>query len=131
MKRHLRARGRKRPVNAEGILSQVREEFSRKRDELGSAQAAADAIDVSVKSFYNYLHCKTVPDLKVLMKAAQEWEIVWRDVDLTEIMRRQNIKTAEQLSFHFLESVREEDVEVVRVDREGSNLLKLNLKIHF
>jgi hypothetical protein len=125
-----RGRGRRRPADAELILSQVKREFKKKKDDLGIEEAARQ-LEVCPASFYNYLNGKTVPDLAVLRRASEEWHITWKHMDFSEIMRKQNIRSPEQLAFEFLDAVREEDIEVVKVGREGVNLLRVALKIRF
>lgn len=123
-------RGRKRPPDAERIISQVKEEFKKKKDKLGAAQAARE-IGVGLASFYNYINGKTVPDLEVLRRANEKWGIAWEYIDFSEVMRRQKVQSVEQLAFKFLEAVREEDIEIIKVGREGNNLLRVALKIRF
>jgi hypothetical protein len=108
-----RERGRKRPADAELILAQVKKEFGNKMDELGAKRAAVE-LNVCLASFYNYVNGKTLPDLEVLRRANTKWAITWKHMVLG-----------------FLRAVREEDVEVVRVGREGTNLLKVALTIRF
>jgi hypothetical protein len=126
----MKGRGRRRPVDAQLILDQVKREFGKKRDKLGAERAARE-LDVCLASFYNYVNGKTLPDLEVLRKAHVEWGIVWRYMDFSEIMRKQRVESAEQLVLGFLQAVREEDVEVIKVGREGGNLLKVALTIRF
>jgi hypothetical protein len=123
-------RGRKRPPDAERIISQVKEEFKKKKDKLGAARAARE-IGVGLASFYNYINGKTVPDLEVLRRANEKWGIVWEYIDFSEVLRRQKVQSVEQLAFKFLAAVREEDIEVINVGREGNNLLRVALKIRF
>ena len=125
-----RDRGRKRPADAELILAQVKQEFGKKKDELGAKRAAVE-LDVGLASFYNYVKGKTLPDLEVLRRANTKWAVTWKHMDLSEIMRKEKVQSAEQLVLGFLRAVREEDVEVVKVGREGSNLLKVALTIRF
>ena len=125
-----RERGRKRPADAELILAQVKKEFGNKMDELGAKRAAVE-LNVCLASFYNYVNGKTLPDLEVLRRANTKWAITWKHMDLSEIMRKERVHSAEQLVLGFLRAVREEDVEVVRVGREGTNLLKVALTIRF
>jgi transcriptional regulator with XRE-family HTH domain len=125
-----KGRGRKRPAGADLIIAQVRAEFEKKREALGATEAARQ-LGVSQQSFYNYLLGKTLPDLGVLWTASQKWDITWKYMDLSEIMRKRNISTPEQLTFEFLEGVHEDDIEVVSVGREGVSQLRVALKIRF
>lgn len=123
-------RGRKRPPDAELILAQVKREFASKKKELGSVEAAAKELEVSVPSFYNYLNGKTVPDLEVLRKAADRWRIKWKHIDFTEVMRKRRVSTEQQMAFEFLDAVQVNDVEIMQVDRHGSEL-RMAVKIRF
>ena len=122
--------GRKRPADAELILVQVKDEFTKKKQQLG-ARKAAEEIDVSLASFYNYAKGKTLPDLDVLRKANAKWGIKWKHIDFSEIMQKQNVRSEKQLGLIFLDAVHEKDIEVVKVRREGTNLLQVALKIRF
>jgi hypothetical protein len=122
--------GRRRPADAKLILAQVKREFKAKWDELG-AKEAAEELGVGLASFYNYANGKTLPDLDVLRKASKKWEIKWQYMDLAAIMKRQNVTTPKQLVFGFLNAVQAKDVEVVEVDRKGSNLLRVEFRIRF
>jgi hypothetical protein len=108
----------------------MKREFGKKRDKLGAERAARE-LGVCLASFYNYVNGKTLPDLEVLRNAHVEWGIVWRYMDFSEIMRKQKVESAEQLVLGFLQAVREEDIEIIKVDREGANLLKVALTIRF
>jgi transcriptional regulator with XRE-family HTH domain len=128
--RNPRNGGRKRPPDAELIIEQVRKEFKTKKKELGATEAARQ-IGVRRASFYNYLKGKTVPDLEVLRRAHEEWDIEWKHIDFSEVMKRQQVRTVKQLAFEFLDAVREDDIQVIKVAREGNNLLRVALKIRF
>ena len=77
--------GRKRPADAELLLSQVKEIFEKKKTELG-AEKAAKQIDVCLASFYNYANGKTLPDFEVLRRAQHEWGVKWTYIDTSEIL---------------------------------------------
>lgn len=123
-------RGRRRPADAEFLISQVKKEFDKKLRELGAKQASR-ALGVSRASFYNYVKGKTLPDMEVLQKAVQNWGIKWKYLDPSEILHRSKPKSPEQLFFSFLKGVREEDIEVVDVKPNGRSDLQVVLNIRF
>jgi transcriptional regulator with XRE-family HTH domain len=126
-------RGRKRPADAELLLSQVKEEFGKKRVELGSVKKAAAKIGVKPSSFYKYLKGETVPDMQVLRNATNEWGIKWKYLDPSEILskRKRKVRSAKQFVFTFLEAMREQDIEIVRVGPQRHNILQVTLNIRF
>jgi hypothetical protein len=124
-------RGRKRPADAELILSQVKKEFAKKKDELGSVKKAAAELGVKPSSFYKYLRGNTVPDMQVLRNATNEWGIKWQYLDPSEILPRKNVKSPQQFVFAFLQALQEQDIEVVRVGPKKHNVLQVTLNIRF
>lgn len=125
-----RRRGRKRPADAEFIIRQVRKAFGKKKDELGAKEAARQ-LGVGRASFYNYVNGKTLPDMEVLRRAHERWEITLEHIDFSELITKQEVHSVKQLAFEFLDAVREEDIEIIKVAREGNNLLRVALKIRF
>lgn len=123
-------RGRKRPPDADSIIGRLADICAKKKDELGAKKAARE-LQVSLASFYNYIKKKTVPDFEVLRRAHEKWGVTWEHVDFSEIVKKQEVRSVKQLAFEFLDSVREEDIEIIKVSREGSNLLRVALKIRF
>jgi hypothetical protein len=122
--------GRKRPADAELLLSQVKEVFKKKKDDLG-AEKAAKQIDVGLASFYNYVNGKTLPDFEVLRRVHEKWGIKWRYIDISEILPIRKVRTPEQAVFSFLNALHEEDVEVSEVGAEGGTVLHIRLKVRF
>jgi hypothetical protein len=125
-----RTPGRKRPADAELLISQVKEVFKAKKDELG-AEKAAKQVDVGLASFYNYVKGKTLPDFEVLRRAHHRWGTKWRYIDTTEILPIRKVRTAEQAVFSFLQAVQEDDVEISQVGTEGETVLHIKLKVRF
>jgi hypothetical protein len=123
--------GRKRPADAALLLSQVKAEFKRKMDELGSARKAAKQIDVGMASFYNYVKGKTLPDFEVLRRAHERWGIKWQYIDTSEILPIRKVRTPEQAVFSFLKALHEDDVEISEVGAEGETVLHIRLKVRF
>jgi transcriptional regulator with XRE-family HTH domain len=124
-------RGRKRPADAELLLSQVKEEFEKKRGELKSVKKAAEQLGVKPSSFYKYLKGQTVPDMQVLSNATKKWGIKWKYLDPSEIFPKQKVRSPQQFVFAFLDALHEEDVEVVRVGPKKNNILQVTLNIRF
>jgi hypothetical protein len=122
--------GRKRPPDAELLLSQVREVFKKKKEELG-AKRAAKQVDVGLASFYNYVNGKTLPDFEVLRRVHENWGTKWRYIDTAEILPIRKVRTPEQAVFTFLKALGEEDVEVCQVGTEGETVLHIKLKVSF
>jgi hypothetical protein len=122
--------GRKRPADAELLLSQVREVFEKKKDELG-AEKAAKQIDVGLASFYNYAKGKTLPDFEVLRRVHEKWGVKWRYIDTSEILPIRKVRTPEQAVFSFLKAIDEDDVEISQVGTEGETILHIKLKVRF
>jgi hypothetical protein len=110
------------------LLKQVSEAFRAKKDELGAARAAKE-LDVCLSSFYKYLKKENVPDMDVLRAATEKWNIKWKHLDPSEVLRPRNVETAEQLVFSFLNAMTEEDIEVVEVGPDGRSVLQVVLKI--
>lgn len=123
--------GRKRPADAELLLSQVKEEFGKKRAELRSVKEAAAELGVKPSSFYNYLKGKTVPDMQVLRTATEKWGIKWKYLDPSEILPRQNMRSPKQFVFAFLDALQQQDVEVIKIGPKGQSILQVTLNIRF
>jgi transcriptional regulator with XRE-family HTH domain len=123
--------GRRRPADAELLLSQVKEHFQRKRNELGSATKAAKQIGVCPASFYKYLNGETLPDFEVLRRAHNEWGIKWLYIDTSEVLPIRKVRTPEQTVFSFLKALHEDDVEISQVGTEGETILHIKLKVRF
>jgi hypothetical protein len=123
----LRRRGRKRPADAELLLSQVSEVFTAKKEELGIERARKD-VNVCLSSFYKYMKGQNVPDIDVLRTATDKWGTKWKHLDPYEILRRRKVDTAKQLVFSFLSAMKEDDIEVVEVEPDGT-VLQIVLKI--
>ena len=100
----MRKKGRKRPADAEFLLEQVKEKFEAKKEELGAARAAKE-LGVCLASFYKYLKKENVPDMRVLQAAAKVWNIKWKHLDPSEVLRPRKVETSEQLVFSFLEAM--------------------------
>ena len=122
--------GRKRPPDAEFLLSQIKDVFKKKKDELG-AERAAKQLNVCLASFYKYVNGTNLPDMKVLRNAEEKWGIKWKYLDASEVLKIQKVRTPEQLVFSFLDALHEEDVEVVEVGPVGKSVLRVMLKIRF
>jgi hypothetical protein len=124
-------RGRKRPADAELLLSQVRREFTKKKTDLGSVKKAAAQIGAKPSSFYKYLLGKTVPDMQVLRNASKEWGIKWQYLDPSEILLKDNVRTPKQFVFTFLKALDVQDFKVVRIGPKRANVLQVTLNIRF
>jgi hypothetical protein len=67
----------------------------------------------------------------VLRAATENWGTKWTYLDPREIIRQKKLKSPEQLVLSFLDSVREDDIEIVEVASEGKGMLQVSLKIRF
>jgi hypothetical protein len=126
----LRRRGRKRPAEAEFLLKQVAEVFTSKKKVPG-ARLAAKELGICLASFYKYADGINIPDMDVLRAAKEKWGIKWTYLDPSEIIRVTKTKSPEQLVLSFLNSIREDDIEIVEVTPEGKSILQISLKIRF
>jgi hypothetical protein len=122
--------GRKRPADAELLISQVRDAFGRQKQKLG-AKKAAEELGVCLASFYKYIKGETLPDFEVLKRAQLEWGVKWQYMDTSEILPIRKVRTPEQFVFSFLKALHEDDVEISEVGAEGETVLHIRLKVRF
>jgi len=127
----LKKRGPKHTYAEKQLMKQVAEVFSRKWQEFGTVKAAAKALGVNPKSFYKYAHGTDLPRVEVLMAAQKKWGIEWGLIDASVSFKKLNPKTQQQLLLPFIQSIREEDVEVMEVITGGDSSLRVNLRIRF
>ena len=124
-------KGRKRPADAELLLKQVAEVFSKKKEELGGARKAARQLGVCLSSFYKYAAGINIPDMDVLRAAKEKWGVRWTYLDPSEVIRSSRVKSAEQLVLAFLSAVRQQDIKILEVTPEGRGILQISLEIRF
>jgi hypothetical protein len=124
------SRGKRKP-GEERLLKQVKEVFSKKREERGGAKRAAKELNICLASFYKYAAGTDLPRTEVLRDANKKWGIKWDLIDISEVIKTQSIRTPEQLEFSFLHALREEDVEIIRIGPVGQTMLEVKLRIHF
>lgn len=127
----MKKRGPKHTYAEKELLKQVAEVFSKKWAELGTATKAAKELGVNPKSFYKYANGDDLPRVEVLMAAQEKWKIKWDLMGSSVLFRRTKAKAPEQLLLPLIQSVREEDVEVIEVVTDGDSSLRVKLKIHF
>lgn len=126
----MKTRGRKHTPGEKELLQQVAEVFTKKKQELG-AKGAAKELNISVASFYNYAAGTDLPRMEVLRDAQEKWGVKWTRVDPSEVLRTRKVRSPEQYVLSFLDALREEDVEVAKIGPEGTNALKVTLRIRF
>jgi transcriptional regulator with XRE-family HTH domain len=105
----------------------------RKRKRWNVKTAAAE-LGVSTASFYLYRKKKDLPRFEVLQKAHDLWGITFEHLNVAPGKRRSSWRrtgTNSQLVLPFLETVREEDVEVVQVSARKPSSMEVTLKIRF
>jgi hypothetical protein len=112
------------------LMAQVASEFEKKKKELGAKQAATD-LGVSIPSFYNYVAGTDLPRMEVLRKAHKKWRIQWKHIDSSQFVLTMKLASPEQYALPFLDAVQEKDVRVAKIEREGTNVLRIALKIRF
>jgi hypothetical protein len=122
-------RGAKHTFAEKQLMRQVADVFSQKKQNPG-AKTAAKQLGVSLPSFYNYANGTDLPRIEVLRDAQEKWGITWMLLDPSEILRSRKFTSANQLSLP-LDSIREQDVEVVEVHPKKSNVLRITLNIRF
>jgi hypothetical protein len=122
--------GRRHTYAEKLLMGQVAVEFTKRKKEK-SAKKAARELGVSVPSFYNYVAWTDLPRMEVLAKAQRKWGIRWKNFDLSQFTLTIKTKPPEQYTLPFLDAIREKDIEVFSVVREGENVLRVALKIHF
>ena len=123
-------RGRKHSPGEKQLLAQVAKVFTARKERFG-AKRSAQELNISLASFYNYAAGKDLPRMEVLRDAQKAWRVRWDLIDPSEVLLTRKANSAEQLVFSFLESLRKENVEVVRIGPEGETVLQVTLKIRF
>lgn len=124
-------RGRKRPADAEFLLKQVAEVFSKRKNEPGGAKKAAKELGICLASFYKYANGLNVPDMDVLKAAKDRWGVKWTYLDPSEIIRPSKVKSPQQLVLSFLNAISEDDIEIIEVEPGDKSTLRISLKIRF
>lgn len=113
------------------LMKQVATVFSARKHEKGGARRAARELKISLASFYNYAGGKDLPRMEVLRDAQELWDIKWDLINPAEILRTREVQDVEQLVLAFLDSVRQKDVTVAKIERGGKNTLRVALEIRF
>jgi len=111
-------------------MAQVAREFQKQKEKLGAREAARQ-LRVPLSCFYKYAAGEDLPRMEVLRDAQKEWGIKWEHLDPSEILRMRSARSAEQLMFSFIDAVREENVEVLRIRPDGASALRVILRIQF
>ena len=113
------------------LMQQVATVFTKKWSELGTVTKAAKELGINPKSFYKYAHGDDLPRVEVLMAAQEKWKIKWDLEGSSVLFRKVKPKVSEQLLLPLIQSVREEDVEVIEVVTGSDSSLRVKLKIRF
>jgi hypothetical protein len=111
------------------LMKQVAAVFTKKKKDPGAAIAARE-LNVSLASFYNYANGVDLPRLEILKAAQEKWSIEWELLDPSAILKARKLNRAEQLPLP-LDSIRAEDVKVVKIGPMKSNILSVTLNIRF
>jgi len=127
----LKTRGRKRTPGEKHLLAQVRRVFKDKKDN-GQAKQAAEDLNISLASFYKYAAGDDLPRMEVLRDAQEKWEgVKWDLIDVSQITKKKKFESPEQFVLSFLQEVREEDVEIAKIEPKGTHVLQVLLNIRF
>jgi hypothetical protein len=126
----MKPRGSRHTYAEKLLMAQVASEFGKRKKKLGARQAATD-LGVSVPSFYNYVAGTDLPRMEVLRKAHKKWHIQWRHIDSSRFVLPMKLESPEQYSLPFLDALREKDVKVSKIRREGNNVLRIALEVRF
>jgi hypothetical protein len=113
------------------LLQQVRNVFSAKKNEPGGAKRAAKELGICLASFYKYANGVNVPDMDVLKEAKERWGVKWTYLDPSEIVRSSKVKSPQQLVLSFLNTISEDDIEIIDVEPTDKSTLQISLKIRF
>jgi hypothetical protein len=126
----MKTRGRKYSPGERSLLRQVAAEFTEIKKKFGARQAAKK-LRVSLASFYKYAAGEDLPRMEVLRDAREHWGIEWRYLDPTEVLLARKFKSAEQILLPYIQSVEEDDVEVVQVGAGKNSCLHVMIRIRF
>src|SRR5258707_13291445 len=99
----------------------------------GDKRTAAKKLGVCLASFYNYLNQDDLASYDIFRKTHDAWKFQFKHLDFGE---RQHAAPAveeytRQYVLPFIESVRENDIEVVRTKSVRSDTLQLTINIKF
>jgi len=132
-----RKRGRKKRARttAEKLLMT---EFSEKlygkmKDEHWNAKKAAQELNVSLASFYNYRNKTDLPRYEILKRAHDLWGWNFKHIDFGERSARAPSETEQprQYVLPFIENVHEDDIQVIRAKAVKPDRLELTVQIRF
>lgn len=105
--------------------------FSAKKKEPGGAKKAAKQLGICLASFYKYAKGLNVPDMDVLRAVSEKWGVKWTCLDPSEIIRPSKVKSPQQLVLSFLNTISEDDIEIIEVEPGDKSTLQISLKIRF
>jgi transcriptional regulator with XRE-family HTH domain len=98
-----------------------------------TVERAAKELGISRASFYNYRRKVDLPRFEVLEKAREEWNVTFEHLDKVVLRTRpkRSPPLEVQLTLPFIQALREQDVEVVKVTAKKPNAVELRLLIRF
>src|SRR5215467_13180339 len=109
----MKRRGPKHTPGEKELLKQVKEVFSKKWEEFGTAAKAAKDLGINPKSFYKYAHGEDLPRIEVLRAAQRKWKgVSWKFFDQSTLFRNAKPITPEQLVLPLIQSIKQEDIEI-------------------
>lgn len=122
-------RGARHTYAEKHLMKQVAEVFTQKKENPG-ARLASKELGISLASFYKYAKGTDLPRIEVLKAAQDEWDVKWELLNPSEILKARKLSSADQLPLP-LDSIRTEDVEIVKIGPHKSNILRVTLNIRF
>lgn len=109
--------------------------YAKMRTERWDKKRAAKELGVSLASFYNYLNQDDLPNYEIFKKAHDIWEFKFQYMDFGgKRAASRSITPAEftrQTVLPFIESVRENDIEIIKAKPVSSDILQLTINIKF
>lgn len=135
----MKKRGRKkRPrTTAEKLLmAEMSQQLYGKMEQEGwDTKRASRELGVCLASFYNYLNQDDLAHYDLFKKAHDAWEFKFKHMDFGKKRATQppqsEQENARQYVLPFIESVHENDIEVVRAKSVRSDTLQLTINIKF
>jgi len=129
-------RGRKaraRTTAEKLLMAEVSEKFTAQKRAKGTKEAAKE-LRVSPASFYNYVNQDDLPSFEVLKRAHDKWGLNFKHVDFgsrAPVSAPTEEESPRQYLLPFLESVRQNDIEVLRTKPVKPDMLEVTVRIKF
>ncbi len=116
-------------------MAEVSQKLYKKMEDDGwNAETAAKKLKVSRASFYNYLNQNDLPRFEILKRAHDLWGIKFKYVDFGAQRKSSSPSETDQPRQYvlpFIESVRENDIEIIQAKPVKPDTLQLTVNIKF